>query len=157
MSRLSEIREVVDQELKKMPDDSARMKAVIHLNGVSLAAALLASKRGVNQEIAQIAAMFHDIAAYVSGSYEDHANRSAEYAKDLLRAMKGFSEDEIAQICTAISRHDDKHQVDGPLDEVLKDADVIHHTMHDPSKKVKDKEKERYASLCREFGFGTER
>ncbi len=157
MSRLSEIRELVFQELRNMPDESDRMRAVIHLNGVALAAALLAAKRGVNQELAQIAAMLHDIAAFTSGSYEDHANRSAARAKALLYAMGGVGDDEIARICTAIARHDDKHRVDDPLDEVLKDADVIHHTMHDPSKKVKDKEKERYASLCREFGFGTER
>ena len=39
------------------------------------------------------------------------------------------------------------------MDEVLKDADVIHHCMNDLSKAVKDKEKARYDSLCREFGM----
>ena len=42
---------------------------------------------------------------------------------------------------------------DGPMDEVLKDADVIHHCMNDLSKAVKDKEKERFAALCKEFGM----
>ena len=37
--------------------------------------------------------------------------------------------------------------------ELLKDADVIHHCFHDLSKPVKDKEKARYDSLCREFGL----
>lgn len=39
------------------------------------------------------------------------------------------------------------------MDEVLKDADVIHHCMNDLSKAVKDKEKERFAALCKEFGM----
>jgi hypothetical protein len=43
--------------------------------------------------------------------------------------------------------------VDGPMDEVLKDADVIHHCMNDLSKSVKDKEKARFEALCREFGM----
>ena len=36
-------------------------------------------------------------------------------------------------------------------DEVLKDADVIHHCFHDPSKPVKAKEQERYEKLRQEF------
>ena len=43
--------------------------------------------------------------------------------------------------------------MDGPMDEVLKDADVIHHCMNDLSKAVKDKEKVRFEALCREFGM----
>lgn len=36
-------------------------------------------------------------------------------------------------MCSAIYHHDDKLAVDGPMDEVLKDADVIHHCMNDIS------------------------
>lgn len=35
----------------------------------------------------------------------------------------------------------------------LKDADVIHHCMNDLSKGVKDREKARFVSLCKEFGM----
>ena len=49
--------------------------------------------------------------------------------------------------------HDDKLVTDGAMDEVLKDADVIHHCMNDLSKAVKDKEKIRFENLCREFGM----
>ena len=34
------------------------------------------------------------------------------------------------------------------------DADVVHHCMNDLSKEVKEKEKARYESICREFGLG---
>ena len=39
------------------------------------------------------------------------------------------------------------------MDEVLKDADVIHHCMNDPAKPVKEKEQSRYDRLCVEFGL----
>ena len=54
-------------------------------------------------------------------------------------------------IASAIYHHDDKLVVDAPFDEVLKDADVIHHCLNDASKAIKEKEQARYASLMREF------
>lgn len=56
-------------------------------------------------------------------------------------------------ICSAIYHHGDKYVVDDPMDEVLKDADVIHHCMNDISKPVKEKERERFEKLCGEFGM----
>ncbi len=47
--------------------------------------------------------------------------------------------------------YDDKHMVDSPMDELLKDADVIHHTLNDSSKAVKEKEQDRYEALCKEL------
>ena len=41
----------------------------------------------------------------------------------------------------------------GQIDEVLKDADVVHHCMNDLAKEVKEKEKSRYESICNEFGL----
>ena len=56
-------------------------------------------------------------------------------------------------ICSAIWHHDSKAEVDAPMDEVLKDADVIHHSLGDPTKEVKAHEQERYNKLCFEFCF----
>ncbi|MCI9183964.1 MAG: hypothetical protein HFG61_03710 [Lachnospiraceae bacterium] len=39
------------------------------------------------------------------------------------------------------------------MDEALKDADAFHHCMDGISKAVKEKERARYESLCREFGL----
>ena len=63
------------------------------------------------------------------------------------------TEAETAQICQAIARHDDKDRVDTPFDELLKDADVMDHTLHDVTKEIKAKEQTRFASLCKEFGL----
>ena len=110
-------------------------------------------KRGLDPEIAAMSAMLHDLAAYKSGSYDDHAHRGAELARAILGELGLTDEKEMETICSAIYHHDDKLAVDSPMDEVLKDADVIHHCMNDLSKAVKDKEKARFEALCREFGM----
>ena len=134
-------------------DLDKRKSAYVHLYGVSLSAALIAEKRKVNAELSCMAAMLHDLHAYKSGSYEDHARRGAELAREILNGMGLTTQEETESICSAISRHDDKHTVHSPLDEVLKDADVMHHCMNDLSKAVKDKEIARYAALRKEFGL----
>ena len=153
MGRLADLRTYVNHELEQLPDPNVRMNAVVHLYGVSLAAAMIAKKRGLDPELASIAAMLHDLHAYKSGSYEDHAHRGAALAKEILEALGLTSSAETELICSAIYHHDDKLVVDSPMDEVLKDADVIHRCMNDLSKTVKDKEKARYESLCKEFGM----
>ena len=52
-----------------------------------------------------------------------------------------------AVVCAAIGHHDSKAEVDGPMDEILKDADVIDHSLSDPAKEVKPHEVARYAKL----------
>ena len=153
MSRLKELRRIVDAELNRMEDIDKHNGAINHLYGVSLAATMIAKKRGLDPELAAMAAMMHDLAAYKSGSYEDHAHRGAELARGILGELGLTDEKETETICSAIYHHDDKLTVDGPMDEVLKDADVMHYCMNDLSKAVKDKEKARFEALCREFGM----
>lgn len=153
MGRLKELREHVDHELNKIEDADKRNSAIVHLYGVSLAAAMIAKKRGLDPELSSMAAMLHDLHAYQTGSYDDHAHRGAELAGNILRELKLTDEAETDIICSAIYHHDDKLTVDSPMDEVLKDADVIHHCMNDLSKPVKEKEQARFDKLCAEFGM----
>ena len=153
MSRLKELRKYVDRELNQMEDVDKRNGAFVHLYGVSLAATMIAKKRGLDPELSAMAAMLHDLYAYKSGSYDDHEHKGAELAGNILRELKLTDEAETDMICSAIYHHGDKHMVDGPMDEVLKDADVIHHCMNDISKPVKEKEQVRFEKLCGEFGM----
>lgn len=153
MGRLKDLRSHLDYELEMLPDPKTRMGAAAHLYGVSLAAVLLAKRRGLDPELAAMAAMLHDLAAYRSGSYEDHAGRGAVLAREILTTLRLTDREETDAICAAIARHDDKAALDGPLEELLKDADVLHHTLHDPSKPIKDKERPRHEALCRELGM----
>ena len=153
MSRLKELRKYVDAELNKMEDTDKRNSAIVHLYGVSLAATMIAKKRGLDPEIASMAAMLHDLHAYKTGSYDDHAHQGAELAREILGGLKLTDEVETEMICSAIYHHDDKLVTDNPMDEVLKDADVIHHCMNDLSKAIKEKEPARFNKLCAEFGM----
>lgn len=54
-------------------------------------------------------------------------------AAGLLGRLGSFSRAEIDVIAHAIARHSDKAAVDGPLDGLLKDADVAHHWLYDPA------------------------
>lgn len=153
MSRLKELRKYVDAELLQMENKEKMISAAAHLYGVSLAATMIAKKRGEDPELASMAAMLHDMHAYKTGSYDDHAHKGAELAREILTDLGLTSGEETEIICSAIYHHDDKLVEDGPMDEVLKDADVIHHCMNNLSKAVKEKEKERFAALCEEFGM----
>lgn len=152
MSRIKDLQKKVYRVLEKNMDDAdKRAKAVAHLHGVALAAAILAKKRGQNAELATMAGMLHDLWAYKSGSYDDHAHLGADYARKVLEELTTPEETEI--ICSAIYHHDSKAEIDAPMDEILKDADVIDHSLSDPTKEVKAHEKERYARLCAEMGL----
>ncbi len=153
MSRIKELEKQVHRTLEKIEDSDKRAKAVAHLHGVSLAAVIIAKKRGEDPELAAMAGLLHDLYAYKSGSYDDHAHRGAEYAGKLLEKMGLTTAEESEIICSAIWHHDSKAEVDGRMDEVLKDADVIHHSLGDPTKAVKEHEQARYGKLCREFGL----
>lgn len=153
MGRLKELRRYVDAEINRMEDADKRTSAIAHLYGVSLAATMIAKKRGLDPELSAMAAMLHDLYAYTSGSYDDHAHKGAELARQILDELKLTDASETDMICSAVYHHDDKLVTDGPMDEVLKDADVIHHVMNDLSKAVKENEQERYDRLCKEFGM----
>ena len=153
MNRLKKLRNHIDMELNGMENPEKRISADAHLYGVSLAAVILAGKRGLDPELAAMAGMLHDLHAYRSGSYDDHARKGAELAEQILKELGLTDQEETKIICSAISHHDDKHSVDAPMDELLKDADVIHHCMNDPSKPVKGKEKKRFAQICAELGL----
>lgn len=153
MSRIKELQKKVHTILNDMEDYQKRAGAVAHLHGVSLAAVMIAKKRGEDSELAAMAGLLHDIYAYTSGSYEDHAHRGAVLAKEVLEELGITSKEENDIICSAIRNHDSKDQIDSSMDEVLKDADVIHHSLGDPTKEVKAREKERFAKLSEEFGI----
>lgn len=153
MSRLKELRKYVNSVLYKMEDEDKRTSAIVHLNGVALAATMLAKKRGFDPEVAAMAGVLHDLHAYKTGSYDEHEHKGAELAREILEELELTSPEETDMICSAIYHHGDKLVVDGEFDELLKDADVISHTLNDPTKDIKDKEKARFEKLCNEFGM----
>ena len=150
MSRIKDLQKYVHHVVE---DNEKEAGQIAHLHGVALAAAILAKKRREDAELAAMAGLLHDLYAYKSGSYDDHAHLGADYVRKVLKKLEITTDEETEIICSAIYHHDSKDMVDGPIDEILKDADVLHHTLADPTKEVKEHEKDRYEKLCAELGF----
>ena len=133
MNRLEHVREIVDSLLCQQPDENERRCGFVHLYGVSAICALLASRRGLDAEVCATAGMLHDLSSYETGDSTDHAQRSASRAGELLTEAGDFFPNEISAIAHAISTHSAKDQVDDPMAELLKDADVLQHYLYNPS------------------------
>ena len=149
--RLEKLRRKVDKLIDKYQPDEAGYYYV-HLYGVSHFCALLALRRGLDPGLAAACGMLHDIHQVLTGEIKRHAVNGATAAETLLRKWRLYTDEEIAVIVTAISRHSRKRAVHGAYDELLKDADVLHHCLYDPSAPVLKKEKARYADVLAELG-----
>lgn len=132
MSRLEQVRGRVDAILLGLASDEDRRFGFVHLYGVSLTATWLAARRGLDAELAAVAGLLHDLTNYTAGESPNHAERSAEAATRLLEGLDLFAPAEVSAIARAIARHSNKEPVDAPMDELLKDADVLHHWLCDP-------------------------
>ncbi|MFH0885320.1 MAG: HD domain-containing protein [Candidatus Micrarchaeota archaeon] len=97
-----------------------------HSSGVIQIARLIAQKRGVDAELAEITAALHDVYVIMEGGYDKHAARGAEIARGLLEKTGQFSKAEIRKITTAIKNHSSKHRYSKDcLAELIKDADCL--------------------------------
>lgn len=152
MDRLEELRGIVDGLVNGL-DEKDRRYFFVHLYGVSHFAALLAIRRGLDPVIASAAGMLHDIHAAATGSYAEHAVRGAERAREILKKTDRFSENEIDIIAGSISRHSRKETAHQPYDEVLKDADVLHHCLYNTAKPIKPDETDRFRDTLIELGI----
>jgi len=115
---MSRIKDLQKQVFKVLADTDEPMKAMAHLHGVSLAAVMIAKKRSQDPELAAMAGLLHDLWAYKSGSYDDHAHLGADYARKVLGKMEITTSDETDIICDAIWHHDDKANVDSSCNDL---------------------------------------
>ncbi len=157
MDRVSEIEAFVFERFNEIEDAKWRTRAVYHSHAVSLLCALLARKRGLDVEAAAIAGLLHDFYAYEKRDYADHAHRGAARAKEILESLGLTTPRENEMICSAIYRHDDLTVTDGPMDELLKDADLIDNALSHPAREEKQNEAARLDKLREELGLRAER
>lgn len=153
MNRIDKVQAYVDGALRDMADVDWRRWGYTHLFGVAQGCSMIAMKRGVNVELATVAGLLHDIATYTTMDGTRHAHRGAVMAREILGEMAMFSPEEVDMVCSAIHNHSDKSNVHAPMDEVLKDADVLQHALYNPLEPVAEKERVRFAALKQEFGM----
>ena len=120
------VNELLNSKLRDQKTESSVQWELKHSSGVIQMARLLAQKRNVNEELAEIAAGLHDVYVITHGSYDEHAKRGAPIARNLLENNSQFSKTEMDKICEAIANHSDKQINSGdPLVELIKDADTF--------------------------------
>lgn len=125
MNRLDIVKEYVNGIVNSRGETRDQSCFFIHLYGVAAACALLASKRGLDPEIASASGLMHDMYACWTGSTLFHAYSGAEMSRVALRRMGCFTEEEKLLIESSIFHHSDKAHVHDPYDELLKDADIL--------------------------------
>ncbi len=153
MDRVSAVEAFVFERFNQIDDARWRTRAVYHSHAVSLICVLLAKKRGLDPEIAAIAGLLHDLYAYERRDYADHAHKGAARAKEVLASLGLTTAAADALVASAIYHHDDLTLIDGPMDEVLKDADLIDNAMSHPAREVKENEAARIGRIREELGL----
>ena len=131
LSRAEKIqRKIVDMIIEsKLPDakrESSKAWELKHSSSCCQIGRILAEKRNLDVEMAEIICVMHDIYVIVEGTYKDHARKGAVIAGKILEESGDFTEKEIKLITDAIAQHSDKDvYTKNPYVELVKDADIL--------------------------------
>ena len=153
MDRLERVRQIVDEIVREGPDKEESRCAFVHLYGVAATCVLLAVRRGLDPQLCAAAGMLHDIWSYKKGDSSDHARLSALEAERIMTGLACYTPDEILVTCEAIANHSAKEKLDGVLDELLKDADLLQHYLYNPALTADAPRTDRLVNLFRELGL----
>lgn len=132
-------RKVIELLLKSKLSDEKRESSIVwelkHSSGCCQIGRILAQRRNLDIELAEIACLLHDICVISEGEYESHAKRGAEIAGKMLGDSKDFTKKEIELITEAIAHHSEKDvHTDKPYVELVKDADVFDCSLYENAK-----------------------
>ena len=134
---------------------------IMHMYSSSQLAKLLAIRRGLNPELAGMAAALHDIGVVATGRDEGHAQAAEKYVDDFIEAyhakagvkLTPITGQERDQIVKAVAHHSQKEIDSGdPFVELLKDVDSLDRYLH--GIKMEAAHLERFNKVIGELGFG---
>ena len=97
----------------------------VHISSCAKIGYMLAEERGVDPILAAAACSCHDYGRIITGKQAGHAEAGYEPVKKFLKGTGLFDDDEIDQIATAVKNHRKKSEIGSPLEEIVKDADVL--------------------------------
>lgn len=129
-------------DMKELSDDGRDIPIVwnvMHMFSSSQVAKIIALRRGVNMELASIAATLHDIAVIVTKKTKNHAEIAERYVRAAIErfnnesstSISKITDEEINMIVNAIIRHSDKETYSNdPFIELLKDIDSVDRYLH---------------------------
>lgn len=96
----------------------------VHATSCGQIGRMLAEKRGVDVEQSALACALHDIGRWVSGRQYEHAPKGEDPVRHFLAEKKG-TEEAKEQIVQAVINHSKKDEIGSPLEEIVKDADIL--------------------------------
>ncbi len=97
----------------------------VHITSCAKIGYMMAEKRGVDPVLAAAACACHDYGRIITGKQPGHAEAGYEPVQVFLKNTGLFNDDEISRIAVAVKNHSKKAEVGGPLEEIVKDADVL--------------------------------
>lgn len=97
----------------------------VHISSCAKLGYLLAEERDIDSEIAAAACACHDYGRIITGKQPGHAEAGYEPVKEFLGKTGLYSDSEIAEIAMAVKNHSRKAETGLPLEEIVKDADVL--------------------------------
>lgn len=124
MSRIKQVKVYVNSIYDQIDDVENRRNAYKHSYEVAQCCALLAAKRGLDEEIATIVGLLHDIYSYKTGHIPLHGINGAEMVRVAFKYELAnlFTENEQTIIKSAIFHHSDRQHVHEEYDELIKDC-----------------------------------
>ena len=120
-----ELLKVINSSPTDIPRDETLEWEAVHMASSARTAWLLALERGVDPELAACAAAVHDYGRIITGVQKNHAEAGFYPGKEFLQSPDMFTGEELETIALAVKNHSSKTVVGTPIEEIVKDADVI--------------------------------
>lgn len=161
--RLKRILAMLLSEMKDLTDEGRDFPIrwnIMHMYSSSQLAKLLAIHRGIDPELAGIAAALHDIGVVMTKKHEGHAEAATPYVYDFVERynresgtkLSKVTQEEIEAIVKAIVQHSEKEfNSDDPFVELLRDVDSIDAYLH--GVEIGGGRLERCKKVMRELGI----
>ncbi len=142
VKRVNRILAMLFDDMRTFSDEERDLPirwSVMHMYSSSQVAKLIALRRGMDMELASVAAALHDIAVIISKKTEDHAEKSEEYVRAMIAKYNNqwshklpiITLEEENILVTAIKQHSDKETYsEDAFVELLKDIDSVDRYLH---------------------------
>lgn len=140
--RLNRILTMLLADMKDLTDEGRDFPIrwnIMHMYSSSQLAKLLAMHRGIEPELAGIAAALHDIGVVMAKKHEGHAEGAEKYVYEFLekyniesgKKLPPVTKEEMEKVVKAIVKHSDKEaNSNDPFVELLKDVDSLDGYLH---------------------------
>jgi uncharacterized protein len=140
--RLNRILAMLLLEMKDLTDEGRDLPirwSLMHMYSSSQLAKLLAIRRGIDPELAGIAAALHDIGVVMTKKHEGHAEAAPPYVYDFLERynrelgtkLSKVTEEEMEAVVKAVVQHSEKESnSNDPFVELLRDVDSLDAYLH---------------------------